>query len=215
MALLKSNAPIAVLLLSLYAAVALSPAAAYGPFPASNASIAEPPFSSASAPAPAPYPAAASPSIAEAPFSAAPAPAPASDEMLFTIGAPSMAPVDEQAMDSRYLTVLMTAAAHKVEQFLAEEVEPKIQEQAEADSGNECLSICKEVYENAVDSMRSGVESVGAGDFVKASFDVGAFNTDVATCKECGAGGFEKLDQWAKGVAGDCLDRIVKYTNQI
>lgn len=218
----KYNTPIAALLLSLYAAVALSPAAAYTSFAADNTSIAEPPFSSSPAPAPmlftsfvaAPYPATADTSIAEPPFSSsAPAPAAASDQMLEE---PNIAPmIDEKAVDSRYLTALMSAAAYKVEQFLAEEVEAKLQDPATAGSDKECLSICKEVYESAVESMKSGVESVAAGEFVKANFDVSAFNTDVDTCSDCGSGGFEKFDQWAKGIAGDCLDRIVKYTNRV
>ncbi|KAH6756679.1 hypothetical protein C2S52_022082 [Perilla frutescens var. hirtella] len=122
-------------------------------------------------------------------------------------------PKDEQARDSRYLTAHMTAAVKQVELFLEKEVEGKMKDPTTADYDKECLTICKELYESAAESMKRGMESVSAGDFIKANFDVSAFNTDIDTCGDC-TDAFEEFDQWAKGVAGDCLDKIVKHTNR-
>ncbi|KAG6412130.1 hypothetical protein SASPL_124799 [Salvia splendens] len=228
--------PITALFLSLCSAAAAE-SIAEPPFPASFDSIAEPPFAAFDSPAPAPaydempmmaddlegyeditepildqpfFPVSAE-SIAEPPFPASDSPAPA----------PAKAPesnniIDKGAMDSRYLTAHMSAAANKVEQFVATEVEGKLKDPATVASARDCLELCKEVYESAADSMKKAVKSVSTGDFIKANFDVSAFGTDIDTCKEeCSIAGFETFEKWAEDVASDCLDRIVQHTNRV
>ncbi|KAG6386246.1 hypothetical protein SASPL_155138 [Salvia splendens] len=232
--------PIAVLFLSLcFAAAAES--IAESPFPASVDSIAEPPFAAFDSPAPAPaydemlmtadnlegyedipepildpfFPVTAE-SIAEPPFPASdsPAPAPAYDE---TAEAPaSNNIIDKGAMDSHYLTAHLSAAANKVEQFVATEVDGKLKDPATVASARDCLELCKEVYESAADSMKKAVKSISTGDFIKANFDVSAFSTDIDTCNsECSIAGFETFEKWAQDVASDCLDRILQHSNRV
>ncbi|XP_047965292.1 uncharacterized protein LOC125209752 [Salvia hispanica] len=232
--------PIAALFLTLCSAAAAD-SIAEPPFPAFVDSIAEPPFADFGSPAPAPaydempmtaddlegyeditepildpfFPVSAD-SIAEPPFAASdsPAPAPAYDE---TAEAPeSNNIINKGAMDSHYLTAHMSAAANKVEQFVATEVEGKLKDPATVASARDCLELCKEVYESAADSMKKAVKSISTGDFIKANFDVSAFSTDIDTCKEeCSIAEFETFDKWAQDVAGDCLDRILQHANRV
>lgn len=120
-------------------------------------------------------------------------------------------PMGEQETDSRYLTAHMNAAVSKVELFLASDVESKLKEAEAGGYDKECMAMCKEMYQSAAESMKRGVESVDSGDFIKAAFDVSAFNTDVDTCNDC-SDAFDGFDRWAKGVAGDCLDKIIRHT---
>lgn len=177
------NIFIAALLLSL--SVALSPIAAY-------TTIAQAPSSAA---------AAAYTTIAQAPSPAY------FDHVSFN----ALTPMEEQAKDSQYLKAHMTAAVNQVELFLANEVEKRLNDPATNAPAKECLIVCKEVYESAVDAMKTGMESVSERDFFKANMDVSAFTTNIDTCNECFKE-FQKFDDWAKGVGGDCLDKIVKYT---
>ncbi|KAL1566091.1 hypothetical protein AAHA92_01737 [Salvia divinorum] len=234
----SSIIPIAALFLSLCSAAAAE-SIAKPPFPASSESIAEPPFPSFDSPAPAPTYASApesydditepiddpffpvsGESIAEPPFPAfdSPAPAPAYDDVkLLTAGAPEgYNIIDVGGMDNRYLTAHMSAAANKVELFVATEVDTRLRDPATAGSARECLELCKEVYESAAVAMTTGVQSISSGDFIKANFDVSAFHTDIDTCSdECSIAGFEKFEKWAKDVADDCLDRISQHYNPL
>ena len=121
-------------------------------------------------------------------------------------------PLEEQSTDKSYLKAHMTSAANKVELFLSNEVDKRLSDPATSESEKQCLLVCKEVYESAVDAMKTGMESISSGDFMKANFDVSAFTTNIDTCDEC-FDDFKDFDGWAKGVGGDCLDKIVKYSN--
>ncbi|KAL2515972.1 PMEI domain-containing protein [Forsythia ovata] len=70
-----------------------------------------------------------------------------------------------------------------------------------------------------LEAMQKSVEDVSFGDFFKANVDVSAFSTNIDTCDECFNEmidpEFQKFDDWARGVASDCLDKIVKYSKHI
>ncbi|KAL8509526.1 hypothetical protein ACS0TY_016658 [Phlomoides rotata] len=150
-------------------------------------------------------------SLAQVP-ALAPGPVPSDEEGTFDVLNSYTVPMEEQATDKQYLMAHMTSAANKVELFLSNEVEKKLSDPSTSESDKQCVSVCKEVYESAVDAMKTGIASVSSGDFMKANFDVSAFTTDIDTCDDC-FDGFNDFDGWAKGVGGDCLDKIVKYSN--
>ncbi|KAL8509527.1 hypothetical protein ACS0TY_016659 [Phlomoides rotata] len=179
------NTPIAALLLSL-SVVVFSSAAAYS-------TIAEVP--------------ALAPGLVSAP-----GPVPSDEEGTFDVLNSYIVPMEEQATDKQYLMAHMTLAANKVELFLSNEVEKKLSDPSTSESDKGCVSVCKEVYESAVDAMKTGMESLSSGDFVKAHFDIGSFRTNIGTCDDC-FDGFNDFDGWAKGVGSDCLKKIAKYSN--
>ncbi|KAL2503143.1 UBX domain-containing protein 4-like [Forsythia ovata] len=111
----------------------------------------------------------------------------------------------------------MKATADKLEKFISTVVEKRLKDPKTDESDKECLQQCQEVYESALDAIQKSVEDVSSGDFFKANVDVSAFSTNIDTCDECFSGmidpEFQKFDDWARGVASDCLDKIVKYSN--
>ncbi|KAG8374016.1 hypothetical protein BUALT_Bualt11G0087100 [Buddleja alternifolia] len=125
---------------------------------------------------------------------------------------------EDQAKDSHYMAVQMTAAADKVEKFLSDEVAKRLNDPSSVDgSTKECLIVCEEVYGSAVDALKKGMKSVAAGDFYTANIAVSAFLTDIDTCDDCFSDAaapefLRRFDSWAKGVGDDVLERIAKYS---
>ncbi|KAL3825675.1 hypothetical protein ACJIZ3_021704 [Penstemon smallii] len=126
-------------------------------------------------------------------------------------------PMDEQAKDSQFLEAYMAKAANEIEQFMINVVEKKLKDPETEQTTKECLDICAEVYDQAVDALRKGMEDIDGRDFSKAASDVGAFKNNLDTCDDCLGDmmddEFNKIDNWARGVGNDCLDKITKYTS--
>ncbi|PIN08818.1 hypothetical protein CDL12_18599 [Handroanthus impetiginosus] len=130
--------------------------------------------------------------------------------LISSAAADSLSVQAEQAKDVQYLKAQMTAAVNKVEQFRKTVVAKRLKDPSIDSSTKECVKVCQEVYDGAIDAMKKGMKSVQSGDFFKANFDVSAFFTNIDTCDDCFSE-FQQFDQWAKGVGSACLDKIVKY----
>lgn len=83
----------------------------------------------------------------------------------------------------------------------------------------DCLKTCKEVYEDAIDSMEKATEDVKVENYYKANVDLSAMSTFFETCHDCvndtkdhviNDMAFQKFENWARGIAKDCLDKVYK-----
>ncbi|XP_022883243.1 UBX domain-containing protein 4-like [Olea europaea var. sylvestris] len=126
-------------------------------------------------------------------------------------------PKDEQVKDAKFLESNMKATVNKIEKFISTVVEKRLEDPKIEESDKQCLEQCQGVYENAIEAMQKSLEDVSSGDFFKANVDVSAFTTNIDTCDECFSEmiepEFQKFNDWARGVASNCLDKIVEYSN--
>ncbi|KAL2529165.1 UBX domain-containing protein 4-like [Forsythia ovata] len=126
-------------------------------------------------------------------------------------------PKDEQAKDSKFLESNMKSIADKLEKFISTVMETRLKDPKTDESDKECLQQCQEVYKSALEAIQKSLEDVSSSDFFKANVDVSAFSTNIDICDECfnemTDPEFQKFDDWARGVASDCLDKIVNYSN--
>ncbi|MCE2055427.1 hypothetical protein HAX54_042558 [Datura stramonium] len=80
----------------------------------------------------------------------------------------------------------------------------------------DCLETCKEVYGNAIDSMKKATQNVKENNFYKANVDLSAVYSFLETCSDCIVTTkqndlpFQNFQKWAKGIATDCLDKVNK-----
>ncbi|KAL2478839.1 UBX domain-containing protein 4-like [Forsythia ovata] len=126
-------------------------------------------------------------------------------------------PKDEHAKDSKFLESNMKSTADKLVKFISTVMKKCLKDPKTNESNKECLQHCQKVYKSTLEAIQKSVEDVFSDDFFKANVDVSEFSTNIDTCDECFSEmtdpEFQKFDDWARGNASDCLDKIVKYSN--
>ncbi|KAD4180472.1 hypothetical protein E3N88_29063 [Mikania micrantha] len=79
-----------------------------------------------------------------------------------------------------------------------------------------CLNQCQDNFEDAIDGVKTSIESIGKHDLPKANVDVSAISTDVDTCNDCFIEmvgedpEIKAFDDWVRGITGDCLVNLQK-----
>ncbi|XP_071729456.1 uncharacterized protein [Rutidosis leptorrhynchoides] len=117
---------------------------------------------------------------------------------------------------SKVASKQLQAIEHKISEFKSvlkkRLADPKTSEQM-----RECLSQCQQNFEDAIDGVKTSIESIDKKDIPKANVDVSAISTDVNTCHDCFIQmiGEDKeiraFDEWVRGVTGDCLINLQKH----
>ncbi|XP_009770899.2 uncharacterized protein [Nicotiana sylvestris] len=108
----------------------------------------------------------------------------------------------------------MDATMSKTDEFISKVIDKRLAEPNTDIYAKDCLETCKSVFEDAKDAMKRTEEDVKAGNMYKANVDVSAMSTNIDTCNECATSiygfdpEFKKFDNWAQGIASDCLDKI-------
>ncbi|XP_049372689.1 uncharacterized protein LOC125837644 [Solanum verrucosum] len=124
----------------------------------------------------------------------------------------------DKANMKNVVTSLMVSSIAKTEEFLKTTILTRLAIAIEAPKKS-CLETCKEVYENAVDAMKSTLKEVNEGNYYEANVDVSAVGSNMETCKDCineiygDDPEFTKFDNWSHGVIVDASYRITSVIN--
>ncbi|KAH0728988.1 hypothetical protein KY289_000176 [Solanum tuberosum] len=124
----------------------------------------------------------------------------------------------DKANVKNVVTSLMVSSIAKTEEFLKTIILTRLAIAIEAPKKS-CLKTCKEVYENAVDAMKSTLKEVNEGNYYEANVDVSAVGSNMETCKDCineiygDDPEFTKFDNWSHGVIVDASYRITSVIN--
>ncbi|XP_009599569.1 uncharacterized protein [Nicotiana tomentosiformis] len=108
----------------------------------------------------------------------------------------------------------MVGTMTKTEEFIKNVIDKRLANKKMDSYHKDCLETCKEVYEDAMDSMTKATEDVNLGNYFKANVDISAMTSFIETCKDCAAEmygddpAFQKFQNWAEGIASDCLDKV-------
>lgn len=79
-----------------------------------------------------------------------------------------------------------------------------------------CLTQCQDNFEDAIDGVKTSIESINKHDLSKANVDVSAVSTDVETCNDCFIEmtgedpEIKAFDDWVRGITGECLVNLKK-----
>ncbi|KAK6778801.1 hypothetical protein RDI58_025519 [Solanum bulbocastanum] len=120
---------------------------------------------------------------------------------------------------NNYVDSLMETTVTKTEQFLNNVVEKRLTDPAANAFVKDCLLVCKEVYENAVDAMKKTIVDVNSGAYYSANVDLSALSTDLEICMDCvkefygDDQEFIKFDDWAGKVTVDAMEKIVGFSS--
>nr|XP_043627853.1 uncharacterized protein LOC122599413 [Erigeron canadensis] len=125
--------------------------------------------------------------------------------------------VDASATEgSKVASKQLQAVEHKISEFKAV-LKKRLADPKTSEPIRECLSQCQENFEDAIDGVKSSIESIDKKNIPKANIDVSAVSTDVDTCNDCFIEmiGEDKeikaFDDWVRGVTGDCLVNLQKH----
>ncbi|MCD9644038.1 hypothetical protein HAX54_032010 [Datura stramonium] len=128
-------------------------------------------------------------------------------------------PLENKDAVHNYVDSLMETSVTKTEEFLDTVVEKRLTD-PEADAFvKDCLLVCKEVYENAVDAMKKTMEDVDKEFYYSANVDLSALSADLETCMDCVKQiygedqEFVKFDDWAGKITTDALEKIVGFSS--
>ncbi|KAF3668578.1 hypothetical protein FXO38_08011 [Capsicum annuum] len=116
-----------------------------------------------------------------------------------------------------FVKTSMVGSMAKTQEFIENVIEKKLATGANLDHFHkDCLKTCKETYESAIDSMEKTTADVKDKDFYKANVDLSAVYSFIETCHDCivetkekDDGDFQKFETWVKGIAHDCLGKVV------
>ncbi|OIT34512.1 PREDICTED: bypass of stop codon protein 1-like [Nicotiana attenuata] len=131
-----------------------------------------------------------------------------------TFEIPKNIPVVSTGDVSIFVKAIMDATMSKTDEFISKVIDKRLAEPNTDIYAKDCLETCKSVFEDAKDAMKRTEEDVKAGNMYKANVDVSAMSTNIDTCNECATSiygfdpEFKKFDNWAQGIASDCLDKI-------
>ncbi|OIT34511.1 PREDICTED: uncharacterized protein LOC109244574 [Nicotiana attenuata] len=120
---------------------------------------------------------------------------------------------------NHYVDSLMEKTVSKTEDFIDSVVEKRLSDPAADPFAKDCLLVCKEVYENAVDAMKKTIEDVNRGSYYSANVDLSALTTDLETCMDCikeiygDDQEFVSFDDWAGKITEDALEKIVGFSS--
>ncbi|MCD9644039.1 hypothetical protein HAX54_032011 [Datura stramonium] len=120
---------------------------------------------------------------------------------------------------SAYIKSIMDATMSKTHLFIVNVIEKRLADPNTDIYAKDCLETCKSVYHDALDAMKRTEEDVKARNYYKANVDVSAMSTNIDTCNECATSiygedtDFKKFDNWAQGIASDCLEKITAKSN--
>ncbi|KAH0721146.1 hypothetical protein KY290_006710 [Solanum tuberosum] len=120
---------------------------------------------------------------------------------------------------NNYVDSLMVTTVTKTEQFLNNVVEKRLIDPSADAFVKDCLLVCKEVYENAVDAMKKTMVDVDSGAYYSANVDLSALSTDLETCMDCvkeiygDDQEFIKFDDWAGKITVDAMEKIVGFSS--
>lgn len=120
---------------------------------------------------------------------------------------------------NHYVDSLMEKTVSKTENFIDSVVEKRLSDPAADPFAKDCLLVCKEVYENAVDAMKKTIEDVNRGSYYSANVDLSALTTDLETCMDCikeiygDDQEFMSFDDWAEKITEDALEKIVGFSS--
>nr|AAD02549.1 PGPS/D7 [Petunia x hybrida] len=115
---------------------------------------------------------------------------------------------------SIFVKATMDATMAKTDEFITKVIDKRLADPKLDIYAKDCLETCKYVFEDAVDAMKRTEEDVKAGNYYKANVDVSAMSTNIDTCNECATSiygddpVFTKFENWAQGIASDCLAKI-------
>ncbi|KAK4377805.1 hypothetical protein RND71_004101 [Anisodus tanguticus] len=120
---------------------------------------------------------------------------------------------------NRYVDSLMKTSVSKTEQFLDNIVEKRLSDPTSDAFVKDCLLVCKEVYENAVNAMKKTMEDIEKGFYYIANVDLSALSTNLETCMDCVKEiygedqEFIKFDNWAEKITNDALEKIAGFSS--
>ncbi|XP_055815338.1 uncharacterized protein LOC129885162 [Solanum dulcamara] len=116
-----------------------------------------------------------------------------------------------------FVKASMVGTMSKTKEFIQNVIDKKLAISAKLDHYHkDCLETCKEVYEDAIDAMKKATQDVKQENFYKANVDISAMYSFLETCHDCVVEtkendvAFQKFENWAKGIASDCLDKVSK-----
>ncbi|MCE2055426.1 hypothetical protein HAX54_042557 [Datura stramonium] len=116
-----------------------------------------------------------------------------------------------------FVKASMVGTMSKTKEFIQNVIEKRLAIAAKFDHFHkDCLETCKEVYEEAIDSMKKATQDVKQENFYKANVDISAMYSFIETCHDCVVEtkeddpAFQRFQKWAQGIASDCLDKVSK-----
>ncbi|PHT93612.1 hypothetical protein T459_01494 [Capsicum annuum] len=130
---------------------------------------------------------------------------------------PRPSPINNKNKIKNLVTSLMVSLMAKTEEFVKRIVLTRLAIELD-EYKKDYLETCKEVYEDAVDAMKSTLKDVNEGNYYKANVDVSAVSENMETCKECvkeiygDDPEFTKFDNWSHGIIEDALTRITRIS---
>ncbi|KAL8265536.1 hypothetical protein R6Q59_023666 [Mikania micrantha] len=81
-------------------------------------------------------------------------------------------------------------------------------------ASKKCLTQCQGNFDDAVDGVKKGIESIKKQDLNKANIDISGIATDIETCNDCFIDGdgedkeINAFNSWIKGVTKECLSLL-------
>ncbi|XP_015071966.1 uncharacterized protein LOC107016005 [Solanum pennellii] len=116
-----------------------------------------------------------------------------------------------------FVKASLVSTMAKTQDFIKNVIDKRLASSAPIDHyKKDCFKTCKEVYEDAIDSMKKATQDVKELNYYKANMDIGASYTYLDTCRDCIVDtkdhepAFEAFDRWAKAIASDCLSKVSK-----
>ncbi|TMW99039.1 hypothetical protein EJD97_003131 [Solanum chilense] len=120
---------------------------------------------------------------------------------------------------NKYVDSLMLTSLAKTQQFLVNVVEKRLSNPSTDAFAKDCLLVCKEVYENAVDSMKKTIVDIKNVAYYSANVDLSALSTDLETCQDCvkeifgNDKEFTTFYDWERKVTVDAMEKIAAFSS--
>lgn len=170
------------------------------------------PTESTSSPTPTPTP---TPSSSQPPSQSSSSPISLSE--MFELALPDIgiqkavvAPLTE---GSKVACKQLEAIEHRISEFKVI-VTKRLDDPNTPEGTKSCLSQCLDNFDDAINGVKTGIDSINKKDQSKANSDVSGITTDIETCNDCfmETDGEDKevkaFNDWIQGVSKDCLNNL-------
>ncbi|KAI3709646.1 hypothetical protein L2E82_39412 [Cichorium intybus] len=173
---------------------------------------------SSRSPAPSPTESTSSPTPTPTPSSSqSPSHSPISLSEMFELALPDIgiqkAAVAPQTEGSKIACKQLEAIEHRISEFKVI-VLKRLEDPNTPEATKSCLSQCQDNFDDAINGVKTGIDSINKKDQSKANSDVSGISTDIETCNDCfmETDGEDKevkaFNDWIQGVSKDCLNNL-------
>ncbi|KAL4563829.1 hypothetical protein LXL04_027877 [Taraxacum kok-saghyz] len=121
--------------------------------------------------------------------------------------------VAPQTEGSKVACKQLEAIEHRISEFKVT-LAKRLEDPNTPQGTKNCLIQCQDNFDDAINGVKTGIDSINKKDQSKANSDVSGISTDIETCNDCfmETDGEDKeikaFNDWIQGVSKDCLNNL-------